>query len=217
MPAPRVCRWGQDPTDRVAADTNLRGRLGPSRRSLRRLRTCRSRASRPGPGAARHGHDASGTSGAPVQIGYKPHHPTPPNVDQHQPASSQATRRPERRSPGQGSLSGATSASAACTGASWQRSHGDRHESSRMLTERDPYPIHRMFGRRAAAGRAGEAGGTAPAGVPRRATRLPGSGQEARRRGRHSGRARLRSAQSQWGCRQYIANVAIQVLVDVAR
>jgi hypothetical protein len=49
-----------------------------------------------------------------------------------------------------------------------------------MLTIRDPYPIHRMFGRRAAAGRAGEAGGTAPAGVPRRATRLPGSGQEAR-------------------------------------
>jgi hypothetical protein len=33
-----------------------------------------------------------------------------PNVDQHQLASSQATRRPDRRSPGQGSLSGATSA-----------------------------------------------------------------------------------------------------------
>jgi hypothetical protein len=52
------------------------------------------RASRSGPWAVGHGHGASGTSGAPVQIGYKPHHPTPPNVDQHQPASFQATRRP---------------------------------------------------------------------------------------------------------------------------
>ena len=63
--------------------------------------------------AVRHGQDMSGPSGASVQIGYKPHHPTPTNVDQHQPTSSQATAHLERQSAGQRSPSGATSANAA--------------------------------------------------------------------------------------------------------
>jgi hypothetical protein len=48
-----------------------------------------------------------------VQIGYKPHHPTPPNVDQHHPMFPQATGRVGHYGPGQRCPSGATSASAA--------------------------------------------------------------------------------------------------------
>ena len=59
------------------------------------------------------GHNTSGASSVPVQIGYRPHYLTPTNVDQHQPVSSQAVGHPGRRSAGQGSPSGATSANAA--------------------------------------------------------------------------------------------------------
>lgn len=57
-----------------------------------------------------------GLHGTPVQIGYRSRHPTLANADQRHPTFSQVIGRPDRRSPGRRSLSGATSASAACIG-----------------------------------------------------------------------------------------------------
>lgn len=50
-----------------------------------------------------------------VQIGYKPHHPTLPNVDQRHSTFPQAVGRPGDQGPGWRCPSGATSASAGCT------------------------------------------------------------------------------------------------------
>jgi hypothetical protein len=47
------------------------------------------------------------------QIGYKPHHLTPPNVDQHRQASPQVKAHSDRQGTGRSCLNGATSASAA--------------------------------------------------------------------------------------------------------
>ena len=49
----------------------------------------------------------------PVQIGYRSHHPTLANVDQHHPTFPQATGHPDHQSPGQDPPSGATSPNAA--------------------------------------------------------------------------------------------------------
>ena len=46
------------------------------------------------------------------RIGYKPHHPTPPNLDQRHPTFPQATGHPGHQGPGRRSTSRATSASA---------------------------------------------------------------------------------------------------------
>jgi len=54
----------------------------------------------------------SSASSATVQTGYKPHHPTPPNVDRHQPASSRAHARSGTEALVGARLTGATSANA---------------------------------------------------------------------------------------------------------